>query len=116
MPKAWNLRYFQTKFLEEANLFLGQLTLKAVKKVYYNIDKAEQLNDSSLFKKIHPELWEFRTEYSGQEIRLLAFWDKDDKSNTLVIATSGFIKKSKRTPKKEIEKALKIKLNYFEYK
>ncbi|MBK7811295.1 MAG: type II toxin-antitoxin system RelE/ParE family toxin [Saprospiraceae bacterium] len=110
------MRYFQTKFLEEANQFLGQLHLKAVKKVFYNIDKAEQINDSTLFKKIHPEIWEFRTEYFGQEIRLLAFWDKDDKSKTLVIATSGFIKKSKKTPKNEIEKALNIKLNYFDHK
>ena len=31
----------------------------------------------------------------------LAFWDKDDKINTLVIATHGFIKKTQKTPPKE---------------
>jgi phage-related protein len=71
------LHYFQTRFLEEANKFLASLDIKAVRKVIYNIDLAEQSNDPRLFKKLQNEIWEFRTNFGGQQIRLLAFWDKD---------------------------------------
>ena len=46
----------------------------------------------------------------------MAFWDKSDKKETLVIGTNGFIKKSKKTPKKEILKAKRIMKLYFEKK
>ena len=42
--------------------------------------------------------------------------DKTDKTNTLVIATSGFIKKTNKTPLNEIEKAKRIRMRYFEEK
>ena len=40
--------------------------------------------------------------------------DKRNNENTLVICTHGFIKKSNKTPKSEIEKATKIMKIYFE--
>ncbi|MBK8622833.1 MAG: type II toxin-antitoxin system RelE/ParE family toxin [Saprospiraceae bacterium] len=45
--------------------------------------------------------------------RLLAFWDKSNNKNTLVIATHGFIKKSSKVPKNEIQKAENIRSEYF---
>jgi len=36
--------------------------------------------------------------------RLFAFWDKTEKDQTLVLATHGIIKKTDKTPEKEIEK------------
>lgn len=33
-------------------------------------------------------------------IRLLAFWDKTDSEQTLVLATHGFIKKTQKNTKK----------------
>ncbi len=59
---------------------------------------------------------EFRSKFSGLQIRLLAFWDKSDGEETLVIAALGFIKKGDKVPKKEIERALKIRANYFKIK
>jgi phage-related protein len=47
---------------------------------------------------------------------LFAFWDKTDKKVTIVIATHGIVKKTKKTPKKEIEKATELMKKYFEYK
>ncbi|MEQ9657303.1 type II toxin-antitoxin system RelE/ParE family toxin, partial [Fulvivirga sp.] len=87
------MRYFESRFLEEANKFMAGLDAKTVKKILYNIDLAEQTNDPRLFKKLKNEIWEFRTKYSGLQIRLLAFWDKTDNKETLVRATHGFIKK-----------------------
>ena len=85
--------HFQTRFLEEAESFIAGLNQKAARKVFYNIDLAEQCNDPKLFKKLQKEIWEFRTVFGGQQIRLLAFWDKDNEKDTLVFATNGFIKK-----------------------
>jgi phage-related protein len=110
------MRYFDIRFLEEANKFIAQLDAKTISKVFYNIDLAEQTNDLRLFKKIQSDIWEFRTQYAGIQIRLLAFWDKTDGKETLVFATHGFIKKVDKVPSKEIERAVKIKERYFQNK
>jgi phage-related protein len=108
------MRYFETTFLEEAIDFLDGLDQKSVSKVLYNIDLAEQTNDPKLFKKLTNEIWEFRTKYRGSQIRLLAFWDKRENKNTLVIASHGFIKKVDKVPTKEIERATRLRIEYFE--
>ncbi|MDO8928951.1 MAG: type II toxin-antitoxin system RelE/ParE family toxin [Bacteroidota bacterium] len=110
------MHFFHTIFLEEVDKFIASLDIKTVKKVLYNIDLAEQTNDPKLFKKLESDIWEFRTKYNGLQIRLLAFWDKTDGQETLVIATHGFIKKVDKVPKNEIERAIKIRKKYFENK
>ncbi len=110
------MQYFQTRFLEEADKFIASLGKKAVMKVFYNIDLAEQSNDPKLFKKLQKDIWEFRIKFGGQQIRLLAFWDKDNETETLVFATHGFIKKVDKVPANEIERAINIRKKYFESK
>ena len=110
------MHYFHTQFLEEADKFIAGLDPKTIKKVFYNIDLAEQTNDPKLFKKLQQDIWEFRTKYAGLQIRLLAFWDKTDDKETLVFATHGFIKKVDRVPPNEIERAVIIRTRYFENK
>lgn len=110
------MRFFETKILEEAEKFISKLDAKTIKKVFYNIDLAEQTNDTRLFKKLQSDIWEFRTRYAGVQIRLLAFWDKTGDQETLVIATNGFIKKVDRVPVNEIDRAVKIRKRYFETK
>ena len=110
------MRFFETRFLEDAEEFIAGLDPKTIKKVLYNIDLAEQTNDPKLFKKLQNDIWEFRTKFAGSQIRLLAFWDKTDKIETLVIATHGFIKKVDKVPGKEIDRAIRIKNKYFENK
>jgi len=85
------MRFFETEFMEEAKAFMSTLDAKVVNKMLFNIDLAEQTNDSKLFKKLNNDIWEFRTVFRGNQIRMLAFWDKTDKKRTLVIATHGFI-------------------------
>jgi len=46
------LRHFQTRFLEEAAKFIAGLDPKVARKIFYNIDLAEQTNDPKLFKKL----------------------------------------------------------------
>ena len=107
---------FKVKFLEEAADFLESIDVKAREKVIYNIRKAQVINDSSLFKKLAGETWEFRTLFNKSHYRLFAFWDKTGKIDTIVISTHGIVKKTDKTPKKEIEKAEKLRLLYFEQK
>lgn len=47
---------------------------------------------------------------------MLAFWDKSDNQETLVVATHGIIKKTDKIPIAEIEKAKAIMRLYFEQK
>lgn len=70
--------------------------------------------DPELFKKLDDtDIWEFRTFYNKIKYRLLALGDKDNGTNTPVIATHGFIKKTQKTPSKEIAKAEEIRKEYF---
>lgn len=107
---------FRLALLEEAKKFLQSLPPQAYKRILYNIDRvAGGERNKELFKKIeNSEIWEFRTLYNGIAYRLFAFWDTD--MNTLVVATHGIIKKTQKTPKKEIARAEAIMKQYFEIK
>lgn len=89
---------------------------KTIKKLLYNVDLAEHTNDPKLLKKLQNDIWEFRTNFAKLQIRLLAFWDNTDKKETLVIATHGFIKKVDKVPAKEIERAVRLRNEYFNNK
>jgi hypothetical protein len=67
------MKYFETRFMEEVDKSISGLDLKTVKKIFYNIDLAEQTNDLKLSQKLQNDIWEFRTKYAGLQIRLLAF-------------------------------------------
>jgi len=110
------MRYFETRFLEDADKFIGTLDKKIVRKIFYTIDLAEQTNDPRFLKKLRNDIWEFRVTFAGLQIRLLAFWDKTDKQETLVIATHGFIKKVDKVPGNEIERAVRLMRRYFKYR
>jgi len=107
------VEYFNVIYSDEVEEFLDTLDNKVRMKIIYNIDKARLNLDPELFKKLDSDIWEFRTKYSRKQYRLLAFWDKRKKLETLVIATHGFVKKTKKTPKSEIDKARKIIEIYF---
>ena len=57
------------------------------------------------------EIWELRTLFNGICYRLFAFCDNEIKA--LVMITYGIVKKTQKTPKKEIEKAERIMQEYF---
>lgn len=111
-----NNKNFEILFLEEAYEFLKRLERKHYEKILYNIRKVQSKHDPELFKKLTNEIWEFRTLYHGIQYRFLAFWDKSSDVDTLVITTHDFIKKQNKVPDKEIQKASKIRMNYFEDK
>lgn len=107
---------FKVEFLEPVITFLESLDQKSKEKVLYNIWKSRSINDNELFKKLDSEIWEFRTLYNKQHIRLFAFWDKSDKQKTVVISTHGIIKKTDKTPKVDIDRAEALRIKYFNEK
>ena len=107
---------FQLALLEEARNFLRSVPPQAHKKILYYIWRvAGGEKNSELFKKLeNSDIWEFRTLYNGTAYRLFAFWDTG--TQTFVVATHGIIKKTQKTPKKEIARAEAIMKQYFELK
>lgn len=101
----------------EAQEFLASLDVKTRDKIFKTFDRASLLLDPEAFKKLaNTDIWEFRTLFNKKKYRVLAFWDKSEPVDTLVIATHGFIKKTQKTPQKEINKAVTIRDSYFKNK
>ncbi|MCD8313724.1 MAG: type II toxin-antitoxin system RelE/ParE family toxin [Bacteroidales bacterium] len=109
---------FKFVLLDEAKRFLKSLPQPVVEKIYKNIYcVAGGERNSDLFKKlINTNIWEFRTVFNKMAVRLFAFWDYSEE--TLVVVTHTIVKKSQKTPSKEIAKAeairkewLKLKMN-----
>ena len=100
---------FDIELLPEAIEFLKNLDDKTREKIYYNIKKAQFVNDNELFKKLNDFIWEFRTLYNSKAYRLFSFWDKINGKETLIVATHGILKKTQKTPLKETEKAGEIR-------
>ena len=107
---------FEIELLEDAFDFLEKMEMKHRKKVLQNMNRAKFRTDPKLFKKLEGEIWEFRTLYAGLHYRLLAFWDKSERTETLVFAMHGFIKKKSKVDKKEIDRAEGIRQLYFKNK
>jgi len=107
---------FKLVLLGAARDYLKVLPVQVRNKIYYNISKVQGgIKDAELFKKLdNSEIWEFRTLYKGVAYRLFSFWDKEE--DTLVVATHGIIKKTQKTPSKEIARAEEMRRRYFEAK
>jgi phage-related protein len=106
---------FQIIYSEEVVEFLKGLGEKAKSKIMYNINRCKYVMSKDLFKKLqNTDIWEFRTLYAGVHYRIFAFWDKS--IETLVITTHAIVKKTQKTPQKEIEKAERIMKDYFKNK
>ena len=102
------------RYLPEAHDFLGEIDHDAKKKILYNVKKVRMgVKDSNIFKKLEgSNIWEFRTLHGGNCYRLLSFWDT--RTETLIVATHGFVKKTGKTPKKEMAKAEAMRKDYFD--
>jgi phage-related protein len=85
--------------------FLDNLSGKVSQKVIWVIKLLEDLDiiPINYFKKIvgTKEIWECRIKLGSDSYRILCFFM--DKS--VIVITHGFVKKSKKVPKNEIERA-----------
>jgi len=92
--------------------FLKQLTPKQKKKTAFVLSLIEELPfvPKEYFKKMKGSdgLWEVRIQSGNDAFRLLGFFD----GANLVILNHAFAKKTKKTPKKEIQLANQRKQEY----
>ena len=107
---------FKVRLLSEAVEFIDALDDKTKEKIIFNIKKSQFYTDNELFKKLTNTIWEFRTLYNKKVYRLFAFWNKDAEEDTIVIGTHCILKKTDKTPPREIEKAEEIRKQYLNLK
>ncbi len=103
-------------FGEHFRNFYQGLDKKAKLKVDWTINLLETVEHvpEKYFKHLSGTdgLYEIRVEFGSNIYRIFSFFD----AGKLIIAINGFQKKTSKTPKSEIDKALKIKKQYFNEK
>jgi phage-related protein len=67
---------------------------------------------TKFLKHLDDGIYEIRIEYKSDIFRLFCFFD----DGKLVVLLHGFQKKSQKTPKKEIERAKKLRKEYYDNK
>jgi phage-related protein len=86
---------------------------KVKDKIIWTLDLIEELPHVPVTFLKHIEdtdgLYEIRVQHSSDIFRIFCFFDE----GRLVILANGFQKKTQKTPKQEILKALKIKEEYY---
>lgn len=112
MDKKRQIIYFKSHFKD----FFDAQTDKVKDKIDYVlflVSVAERI-PKKFFKQIKScnGLFEIRVEFESNIYRIFCCFDE----GSLVVLFNGFQKKSQKTPRKEIEKAMRIKKEYFEYK
>ena len=92
--------------------FFGKQREKVKAKIIWTIELVEELQrvPETYLKHIENTdgLYEIRVQSGSDIFRIFCFFD----DGKLVVIINGFQKKSQKTPKKEIETALKIKAEY----
>lgn len=97
--------YFEEFFLKQRD--------KVKDRIIWTLDLIEEIHNvpETYLKHLTKTngLFEIRVQQGSDIFRIFCFFDE----NKLVILANGFQKKTQKTPKKEIDKALKIKEDYF---
>jgi phage-related protein len=100
---------FYKNYFEE---FFVMQRQKVKDKIIWTLDLIEEFKKVPEIYLKHIEntegLYEIRVQQGSDIFRIFCFFDKDQ----LVVVANGFQKKTQTTPKKEIEKAIRIKEEY----
>ena len=91
--------------------FMNTLSEKEQEKVQYALLllKTQDRLPVKFVKFVKEELYELRVEYIGNIYRVFFIFDEGQ----IVVLFNGFQKKTQKTPVREIERALKIKEEYY---
>ena len=107
------VRFYQTEYGKTpVKEFLDSLPGKTAQKVVWVLMLAEELDilPTTYFKKLvgSDDIWECRAQFGSNEYRILCFHG----GSSVLVLTNGFVKKTKKTPVKEIERAETSKRDY----
>jgi len=91
--------------------FMESLQEKEKEKIQYGLLllKTQNRLSNKFVKHIKDGVYELRTEYAGNIYRVFFIFDEGN----IVVLFNGFQKKTQKTPQNEIDKALKIKEEYY---
>ena len=91
--------------------FMSELDDKTQEKVQYGLLllKTQDRLSAKFVKHIKDGVFELRTKYNGNIYRVFFIFDGDK----IVVLFNGFQKKTQKTPDNEIEKAIRIKNEYY---
>ena len=91
--------------------FIATLAEAVVRKIDYGLAllKVQERIPAKFVKHLEDGIYELRTEWEGNIYRVFFIFDEGN----LVVLFNGFQKKSRKTPKKEIDKAKRIKEQYY---
>ena len=107
-----NIFYYKRYYLD----FFQSLDNEVKKKFNWTLRLITTIErvPTKFFKHIEGStgLYEVKVEFGGNIYRVFSFFDQ----GRLVILINGFQKKSQQTPKKEIDRAEKLKKEYFDEK
>ena len=94
--------------------FLSTVSAEVKKKIHYIFDLlcTRERVSRKFVCYIRDGIYEIRVEYNGNIYRIFFVFDE----GKLVVLFNGFQKKTQKTPEKEIQKAIRIKEEYYEYK
>lgn len=106
--KYRNIIFYKDYFQE----FFVTQKAKVKEKIIWTLELIEELPKvpATFLKHIEKTdgLYEIRVQQGSDIFRIFCFFDQ----GKLVVLTNGFQKKTQKTPKQEIEKAIKIKEDY----
>ena len=88
--------------------FIQSLTDAEARKVFYVIDmlKTQERVNAKFVKYLREEIFELRAEQGGNIFRVFFIFDEGN----VVMLFNGFQKKTQKTPEKEINKAIQLKI------
>ncbi len=91
--------------------FMAELDEKTQRKIKYGLLllRTQDRLTTKFVKYIKEGIYELRTKYNGNIYRVFFIFDGDQ----IVVLFNGFQKKTQKTPDKEIEKAIRIKNEYY---
>ena len=94
--------------------FMEQIPSDVKKKIHYVFDvlSTQERISKKFVKYIRNGIYEIRIEYDSNIYRIFFIFDED----RIIVLFNAFIKKTQKTPQSEIEKAIKIRKDYYEYK
>ena len=98
---------FYKNYFEE--FFLKQ-TQKVRAKILWTIELIEDIENipKTYLSPVKKGLYEIRVKQGSNIYRIFCFFYRDK----IVVLMNGYVKKTQKTPKQQIEKALKIKKEY----
>lgn len=114
MNKIWIVEYVELDDKKPFEEFIFSLTVKERAKIFETIDYFLELKGrnlaikTSLSKHLEDGIFELRTSIKDKIARSLYFYQVGAK----IVITHGFIKKTQKTPRKEIERAKKLREQY----